>query len=169
MPFQILLRTHLAARTHRGGHVAGGALESARQVKIHSLRPHSLQLALIGKWRAASKEPQAKVSWPLPRSRARDAREPLWQAVTYECASVLIALSTSHTAIKTAATSYTQLLASQSDNNIKLIVLERLQDLKKQRMRPPTASRARARRASYTARGCHRRAPLRRRVQTRKS
>ena len=53
-------------------------------------------------------------------------------AVTYECASVLIALSSSNTAIKAAATSYTQLLASQSDNNIKLIVLERLQDLKKQ-------------------------------------
>jgi coatomer subunit beta len=53
-------------------------------------------------------------------------------AVTYECASVLIALSSSNTAIKAAATSYTQLLSSQSDNNIKLIVLERLQDLKKQ-------------------------------------
>jgi len=52
-------------------------------------------------------------------------------AVTYECASVLIALSTSTTAIKAAATSYTQLLSSQSDNSIKLIVLERIQDLKK--------------------------------------
>ena len=45
---------------------------------------------------------------------------------------MLIALSSSNTAIKAAATSYTQLLAFQSDNNIKLIVLERLQDLKKQ-------------------------------------
>jgi coatomer subunit beta len=53
-------------------------------------------------------------------------------AVTYECASVLIALSSSTTAVKAAASSYTNLLASQSDNNIKLIVLERLQDLKKQ-------------------------------------
>ena len=53
-------------------------------------------------------------------------------AVTYECASVLIALSSSATAIRAAASSYTTLLASQSDNNIKLIVLERLQDLKKQ-------------------------------------
>ena len=48
------------------------------------------------------------------------------------CASALVALSSSQTAIKAAATSYTQLLASQSDNNIKLIVLERLQDLRKQ-------------------------------------
>ena len=58
----------------------------------------------------------------------------LWQspAVVYECASALVALSSSQTAIKAAATSYTQLLSSQSDNNIKLIVLERLQDLRKQ-------------------------------------
>ncbi len=51
-------------------------------------------------------------------------------AVQYECASVLVALSNSATAIRAAATSYTQLLSSQSDNNIKLIVLERLQELK---------------------------------------
>mmetsp|Transcript_30028 Transcript_30028/g.77796 ORF Transcript_30028/g.77796 Transcript_30028/m.77796 type:complete len:755 (-) Transcript_30028:418-2682(-) len=53
-------------------------------------------------------------------------------AVVYECASALIALSSSVTAIRAAASSYTQLLSSQSDNNIKLIVLERIQDLKKQ-------------------------------------
>jgi len=53
-------------------------------------------------------------------------------AVVYECASALVALSSSVTAIRAAANSYTQLLSSQSDNNIKLIVLERLQDLKKQ-------------------------------------
>ena len=52
-------------------------------------------------------------------------------AVVYECASAMIALSSSVTAIRAAASSYTQLLSSQSDNNIKLIVLERLQDLKK--------------------------------------
>jgi hypothetical protein len=50
----------------------------------------------------------------------------------YECASALIALTSSPTAIRAAATSYTQLLSAQSDNNIKLIVLERLQELKKQ-------------------------------------
>jgi coatomer subunit beta len=53
-------------------------------------------------------------------------------AVVYECASALIALTSSPTAIRAAATSYTQLLSAQSDNNIKLIVLERLQELKKQ-------------------------------------
>ena len=53
-------------------------------------------------------------------------------AVVYECASALIALSSSVTAIRASANSYAQLLSTQSDNNIKLIVLERLQDLKKQ-------------------------------------
>mmetsp|Transcript_28651 Transcript_28651/g.71332 ORF Transcript_28651/g.71332 Transcript_28651/m.71332 type:complete len:943 (+) Transcript_28651:78-2906(+) len=53
-------------------------------------------------------------------------------AVAFECASALVALSSSATAIRAAATSYTGLLSTQSDNNIKLIVLERLQDLKKQ-------------------------------------
>jgi coatomer subunit beta len=53
-------------------------------------------------------------------------------AVVYECASALVALSSSATAIRAAANSFTQLLSSQSDNNIKMIVLERLQDLKGQ-------------------------------------
>lgn len=53
----------------------------------------------------------------------------------YECASALVALSTSTTAIRAAANSYTSLLTAQSDNNIKLIVLERLQDLKRQHMK----------------------------------
>mmetsp|Transcript_3141 Transcript_3141/g.10368 ORF Transcript_3141/g.10368 Transcript_3141/m.10368 type:complete len:966 (+) Transcript_3141:105-3002(+) len=51
-------------------------------------------------------------------------------AVLYECATTLVALTSSPTAIKAAAQSYTQLLASESDNNVKLIVLERLQELK---------------------------------------
>ena len=53
----------------------------------------------------------------------------------YECASALVALSTSTTAIRAAANSYTSLLTAQSDNNIKLIVLERLQDLKRQHLK----------------------------------
>ncbi|KAL3933618.1 MAG: hypothetical protein SGPRY_000206 [Prymnesium sp.] len=48
-------------------------------------------------------------------------------ATATSCASALVALSSSATAIRAAANSYTQLLSSQSDNNIKLIVLERLQ------------------------------------------
>lgn len=51
-------------------------------------------------------------------------------AVVYECASSLVAMSSAPTAIRAAANCYTQLLASQSDNNVKLIVLDRLNELK---------------------------------------
>lgn len=52
-------------------------------------------------------------------------------AVVYECAGTLTALSSAPTAIRAAANCYCQLLLSQSDNNVKLIVLDRLQELKK--------------------------------------
>lgn len=51
-------------------------------------------------------------------------------AVLYACATTLVALTTSPTAIRAAAQSYTQLLTSESDNNVKLILLERIQELK---------------------------------------
>ncbi|GAA0145483.1 vesicle coat protein [Lithospermum erythrorhizon] len=51
-------------------------------------------------------------------------------AVTYECAGTLVSLSSAHTAISEAAKTYCQLLLSQSDNNVKLIVLDRLNELK---------------------------------------
>eukprot|EP00899_Mesostigma_viride_P014322 jgi/Mesvir1/22891/Mv19414-RA.1 len=51
-------------------------------------------------------------------------------AVVYECAGTLVALSSAPTAIRAAANCYCQLLQSQSDNNVKLIVLDRLQELK---------------------------------------
>ncbi|OIV89950.1 hypothetical protein TanjilG_24449 [Lupinus angustifolius] len=51
-------------------------------------------------------------------------------AVIYECASTLVSLSSAPTAIRAAATTYCQLLLSQSDNNVKLIVLDRLSELK---------------------------------------
>ena len=51
-------------------------------------------------------------------------------AVVYECASSLVAMSSAPTAIRAAANCYTQLLSSQSDNNVKLIVLDRLNELK---------------------------------------
>ncbi|KAK8969188.1 Coatomer subunit beta-1 [Platanthera guangdongensis] len=50
-------------------------------------------------------------------------------AVIYECAGTLVSLSSAPTAIRAAANTYCQLL-SQSDNNVKLIVLERLNELK---------------------------------------
>ncbi|KAK4371771.1 hypothetical protein RND71_007155 [Anisodus tanguticus] len=51
-------------------------------------------------------------------------------AVTYECASTLVSLSSAPSAIRAAANTYCQLLQSQSDNNVKLIVLDRLNELK---------------------------------------
>jgi len=52
-------------------------------------------------------------------------------AVCYEAAWTLVSLSSAPTAIRAAASTYAQLLNSQSDNNVKLIVLERLDVLKK--------------------------------------
>lgn len=51
-------------------------------------------------------------------------------AVVYECAGTLVSLSSAPTAIRAAANCYCQLLQSQSDNNVKLIVLDRLMELK---------------------------------------
>lgn len=51
-------------------------------------------------------------------------------AVIYECAGTLVSLSSAPTAIRAAADTYCKLLQSQSDNNVKLIVLDRLLELK---------------------------------------
>ncbi|CAA0814353.1 Coatomer subunit beta-1, partial [Striga hermonthica] len=51
-------------------------------------------------------------------------------AVVYECAGTLVSLSSAPTAIRAAANTYCQLLLSQSDNNVKLIVLDRLNEIK---------------------------------------
>ncbi|KAM7254304.1 hypothetical protein ACFE04_031986 [Oxalis oulophora] len=51
-------------------------------------------------------------------------------SVVYECAGTLVALSSARTAVKAAANAYCQLLVQQSDNNVKLIVLDRLNELK---------------------------------------
>jgi coatomer subunit beta len=51
-------------------------------------------------------------------------------AVVYECAGTLVSLSSAPTAIRAAANTYCQLLVSQSDNNVILIVLDRLNELK---------------------------------------
>ncbi len=52
-------------------------------------------------------------------------------AVSYEAAWTLVSLSAAPTAVRAAATAYTHLLTSDSDNNVKLIVLEKLAELKK--------------------------------------
>lgn len=51
-------------------------------------------------------------------------------AVMYESAGTLVSLSSAPTAVRAAANTYCQLLQTQSDNNVKLIVLDRLQELK---------------------------------------
>ncbi|KDO67309.1 hypothetical protein CISIN_1g048218mg [Citrus sinensis] len=51
-------------------------------------------------------------------------------AVAYECAGILVSLSSKPTDIVAAANTYCQLLRSQSDNNVKLIALDRLIELK---------------------------------------
>lgn len=52
-------------------------------------------------------------------------------AVVYESSNTLISLSNAPTAIRAAAQCFCQLLATQSDNNIKLILLDRLTELRK--------------------------------------
>ncbi|ESO00164.1 hypothetical protein HELRODRAFT_101151 [Helobdella robusta] len=51
-------------------------------------------------------------------------------AVRYEAAGTLVTLSSAPTAIKAAATCYIELIVKESDNNVKLIVLDRLISLK---------------------------------------
>ena len=51
-------------------------------------------------------------------------------AVRYEAAGTLITLSSAPTAIKAAASTYIELVIKESDNNVKLIVLDRLIGLK---------------------------------------
>lgn len=53
-----------------------------------------------------------------------------YAAVMYESAGTLVSLSSAPTAVRAAANAYCQLLQTQSDNNVKLIVLDRLQELK---------------------------------------
>jgi len=50
--------------------------------------------------------------------------------VRYEAAGTLVTLSSAPTAIKAAATCYIELIVKESDNNVKLIVLDRLIALK---------------------------------------
>jgi len=52
-------------------------------------------------------------------------------AVSYDCASSLVSLSSLPVAINAATKAYVTLLTDQSDNNVKLIVLDRLQEVQK--------------------------------------
>lgn len=52
-------------------------------------------------------------------------------SVQFQCASTLLALSSSPTAIRQATSTFVQLLTTHTDNNVRLIVLERLAEIKK--------------------------------------
>ncbi len=52
-------------------------------------------------------------------------------AVIYEAANSLVALSSAPTAVRAAVSAYCSLLAKESDNNIKLVILGRLEALKR--------------------------------------
>jgi coatomer subunit beta len=56
-------------------------------------------------------------------------------AVSYEAAWTLVSLSTAPTAVRAAAQTYATILTTSSDNNVKLIVLDRLVELKKFHMK----------------------------------
>ena len=51
-------------------------------------------------------------------------------SVVYECSVALVSLSQAPTAIRAAANCFTDLLVSHSDNNVKMIVLDRVAELK---------------------------------------
>eukprot|EP01063_Lacrimia_lanifica_P035143 TRINITY_DN6633_c0_g2_i1.p1 TRINITY_DN6633_c0_g2~~TRINITY_DN6633_c0_g2_i1.p1 ORF type:complete len:955 (+),score=486.66 TRINITY_DN6633_c0_g2_i1:60-2924(+) len=53
------------------------------------------------------------------------------QSVLFQCAATLLSLSSSPTAIKASATTLVNLLNTQSDNNVKLVVVGKLEDIEK--------------------------------------
>jgi coatomer subunit beta len=77
-----------------------------------------------------------KVCFANPSERARFIRciynllNSSSAAVRYEAAGTLVTLSSAPTAIKAAASCYIDLIVKESDNNVKLIVLDRLLGLK---------------------------------------
>ncbi|KAL6053952.1 Coatomer subunit beta [Balamuthia mandrillaris] len=56
-------------------------------------------------------------------------------AVRFEAAGTLISLTTAPTAVSAAASTFIKLLVSQSDNNVKMIVLDRLQEVKQRHLK----------------------------------
>merc|ERR1719427_702476 len=77
-----------------------------------------------------------KVCYANPNERARFIRciynllQSSSQAVRYEAAGTLVTLSSAPTAVRAAAQCYVDLIVKEADNNVKLIVLDRLIDLK---------------------------------------
>jgi len=77
-----------------------------------------------------------KVCYANPNERARFIRciynllQSSSQAVRYEAARTLVTLSNAPSAVRAAAQCYVDLVVKEADNNVKLIVLDRLVDMK---------------------------------------
>jgi len=59
------------------------------------------------------------------------SQESASSAVLYECATTLIALSSSPNVVKSAVSTYIRLLNESPDNNVKLVVLDKLSEIRK--------------------------------------
>ncbi|OBZ88781.1 Coatomer subunit beta [Choanephora cucurbitarum] len=87
-----------------------------------------LQLAVIELIRKDSKNSAAnKAAYIRCLSELLTAAS---HSVKYEAAAILLYLTTSPAAIKAAASCYIELIVKESDNNVKLIVLDRLEEIK---------------------------------------
>ena len=114
----------------------------AEEIAIEFLRAHAENLDNFGDGFALLVlELTRKVCRRDPAQKSRFVRF-LFQllasqsaAVSYEAAWTLVSLSSAPTAIRAAASTYTSLLWTQSDNNVKLIVLERLAEVKERHIR----------------------------------
>lgn len=90
--------------------------------RLTHTRTHTRALPQVCRTTPAEKGKYIKVILSLLQSSSA--------AVVYECAVTLVSLSQAPSAIRAAANCFCQLLVSQSDNNVKLILLDRLTDLK---------------------------------------
>jgi coatomer subunit beta len=86
------------------------------------------QLAILNLLRKMAKDnPNERTKYLKVISSLLDSKS---NAVLYQCAGTLVSLSASPVAIKAAASCYVKLLLTHSDNNVKLIVLDRIIELK---------------------------------------
>lgn len=86
------------------------------------------QLALLDLIRKVAKShPAEKASYLRVISTLMESKS---SSVLYQCALTFVSLSSSPAVIRAATNCYTRLLTQSSDNNVKLIVLDRLNELK---------------------------------------
>lgn len=101
-----------------GGHRCGRRMHGRTHTLTHTLT-HAHALLQVCRTNPDQKGKYIKIILALLQSRST--------AVMYECAVTLVSLSGAPTAVRAAANCFCQLLVSHSDNNVKLIVLDRLQ------------------------------------------